>query len=278
MSPSLAAGIASFTVPASAIAVGAFVARRHGIAASAFAPNVIAALLGGAAVVVALLRPQRPTPLAAVVVALSLLALSLVSPGLDGVHRWVPLGPMRINVSAVVAPWLLWVLATMGGQVRGVVLTAAVSLVHVLQPDAGQATAFGCAAAASFCVSPDTHRNLRAAGIVVALGGVAIAWHRVDPLMPVDHVERIVHLAFALGPLVSIATGFVLALLVAPFAWLAFRGSHTGAVFAVYVVTLLGVTEIGNFPVPVLGAGAGPVLGWYGLFGLVDWQTRPRTP
>ena len=36
------------------------------------------------------------------------------------------------------------------------------------------------------------------------------------------------------------------------------------AMFATYTVAALVVTELGHFPVPVMGAGAGPVLGWYG--------------
>ena len=36
-----------------------------------------------------------------------------------------------------------------------------------------------------------------------------------------------------------------------------------------YLIAQFAVTEIGFFPVPVLGAGASPVIGWYLMAGLI---------
>ncbi|MFY0575898.1 hypothetical protein ACN28S_17385 [Cystobacter fuscus] len=42
-------------------------------------------------------------------------------------------------------------------------------------------------------------------------------------------------------------------------------------------VGALAATEWGNFPVPVLGAGAGHVLGWYSALGILRYSMTPPT-
>ena len=73
-----------------------------------------------------------------------LLGATLPAPGLEGIHRWLALGPVRIHAGALLLPPLLvvlleipWVAAGVGGPLVLVVL--------LLQPDAAQAAAF-CAA------------------------------------------------------------------------------------------------------------------------------------
>jgi hypothetical protein len=43
---------------------------------------------------------------------------------------------------------------------------------------------------------------------------------------------------------------------------------------AAYFLGTLAVTEWGNYPVPVMGAGAGPVLGWYAALGILQCAER----
>jgi cell division protein FtsW (lipid II flippase) len=264
-------------VPVPAIVSGILIAHRHGVPPSAFAVNGVAAALGSVIALGLLVgQPSRRASLVAGLIAISLLALTLASPGMEGVRRWVIVGPVRINVSEVVAPWVLWTIArTDGRPVQAVVLTAAATLIHVLQPDAGQATAFGLGAVVLFVRSSRGSRVTRAVGCAVALGGALLAWCRTDRLLPVAHVERVVHLAFATGPFAAAAAISALLLLAAPFVWFAQREwsrdatKRLASAFSAYIVTAIGVTELGNFPVPVLGAGASPVLGWYALLGLV---------
>jgi hypothetical protein len=267
----------SVICPVPAILVGALVGVRYGVPPSVFAVNVIAAILGSAFVLVrARSVDQRLRTTHISLVAIALLALSLFFPGMDGIHRWVSVGPVRLNISEVVTPWLLWTIGSMAEHpLKRIVLTASVSLIHVLEPDAGQATAFGLSAMVSFLGSRTDSRTARFLGCATALSGIVLAWCRPDRLAPVDHVERVMHLSFALGPVVAMATIVAVALLLAPFVWIAGPGSirgqtsRTAVVFCVYAVAAIGVTELGNFPVPVIGAGASPVLGWYGMLGLV---------
>lgn len=51
----------------------------------------------------------------------------------------------------------------------------------------------------------------------------------------------------------------------------------TGFALLLYLLASFIVTFIGNFPVPVFGAGAGPVLGWYALLGIRATAASPST-
>ncbi|HEU0079117.1 MAG TPA: FtsW/RodA/SpoVE family cell cycle protein, partial [Longimicrobiaceae bacterium] len=85
----------------------------------------------------------------AAVVTLAALAATLLAPGVEGVHRWLPLGPARLHPAAVFLPLLLVALQGLS-QARGwwisIGVAVGVALVLLLQPDAAQATAFaaGC--------------------------------------------------------------------------------------------------------------------------------------
>ncbi|MFP2961914.1 hypothetical protein ACLEPN_30035, partial [Myxococcus sp. 1LA] len=47
---------------------------------------------------------------------------------------------------------------------------------------------------------------------------------------------------------------------------------------AVYLAAVLCVPALGNFPVPVMGAGTGPVLGWYLTTGMRMAARQPPRP
>ena len=82
------------------------------------------------------------------------------------------------------------------------------------------------------------------------------------------HVERVLVLALGRGPLWAAAAALAVAALFAPAldAWRGGgRGRLVGAGAALYLAGQLGATFVGDYPVPVVGAGAGPVLGWWAL-------------
>jgi hypothetical protein len=49
-----------------------------------------------------------------------------------------------------------------------------------------------------------------------------------------------------------------------------------GLAFALYLMALVGMTFFGNFPVPVMGAGAGPVLGWCAIVAVLALRPPVR--
>jgi cell division protein FtsW (lipid II flippase) len=265
-------------VPLPATAVGAVVASLHGVALAAFLPNALAHVLGALGALAlwsstpeGQRRAARWLPLAASLA----IAATLVMPDLEGVRRWLPLGPLRVNASAALLPWLFFGLISAEPQVRirAVVLACGVQLVHLAQPDAAQATALAAAALPLLAAGTVVGRR---AGIPVAallVGLAAAAWMRPDALPAIDYVERIFALAGASGPWWSAAAGMATFGLLVP-AMIAMRRPKAaevqlGAGFALYACAAIGATFFGSYPVPVLGAGAGPVLGWYAMISVI---------
>lgn len=237
--------------PLPAIAAGAAVASRHGVPWAAFLPGLLAAAPGAALAWAAGRSPSLPRWVSSL--ALVVVAATLLTPGVEGVHRWLPLGPVRLNASAALAPWLLAAALTSPG-LRTLLALLLAQLVHLAQPDAAQATALAVGAL-PVVLSGRTALGAGAATLLTALA--AGAWLRDDPLQPVPYVEGILDLAWQSGPAWLAAALLALAVACLP---LARRPAAVGYLAAATLCTFGGA-----FPVPLLGAGAAPVLGWYGL-------------
>lgn len=258
-----------------AVLLGAAIASRHGVSPAAYAPNVVALAMGAGLGWAA--RRAGMERVAAVAPALTLVgvAATLLGPGLDGVRRWVALGPVRLNSSTMLAPWLIAGLLSSrpGVRWRAVGLLVATQTAHLAQPDAAQASALA-AGALPLLVGGALDRRAGAAVAALLAGLAALTWTRPDPLAALDHVERIVALARDLGPLWLTGALLVLLALLAPFAALARTDDvltrRACAAATAYLLAALGAAWVGHFPVPVLGAGAGPVLGWCALVSVVS--------
>lgn len=175
------------------------------------------------------------------------------------------LGPVRLHAAAVLLPLLLAALPALA-RVRGwwasALAAAGVALALFLQPDAAQATAF--AAGAVVLLLPGAGGRLpRLAGLLPLPLLAGLAWRRADPLAPVPHVEEIVGLAAGLGAGWGVAAAAALALLPVPFL-LAGRGagSRAGLALGAYVAVTCLAPFAGSFPVPVMGYGVSPILGY----------------
>ncbi len=261
----LATSFAVVLAPLPAILVGGWIAEAHGVSKSAYLPNLLALVLG-VVFFVLLRRASLETSAARLPTIAAILVLAtLFAPGLEGVHRWLPLGPLRLHASSAFVPWAFVGLLSSSSKTlrRTWVLLATIQAIHVLQPDAGQASALAAGAAPLLLSS----RRKNPGAVLVALVLVSLAavtWLRRDPLPPVDHVERILFLAFAKGPSGVAMVVFGASVLLVPFV-LRTSSRDVGAALVLYLAAAFVVTFFGNFPVPVFGAGAGPVLGWYAL-------------
>ncbi len=254
------------------IAVGALVMVRGGAPPARWAVHLTAAALGlglHAAILATGRKTLERVSLLGALVGIGLVASTLLSPGIDGVRRWHDLGPVRLHISALLAPLLL-VFAATRMRSRPVVahgVLASLQVVHVLQPDAGQATALGAGAAVcALALGTGPLRYVSAAVYGVSIAG---AWLRPDPLLPAPFVEDIVGRAFALSPALGVlAVLSTAALVAAPWGASSKEGSlaaHAGwtvsvALMAYFAGSLLAPV-FGEFPVPLLGFGPSPVLG-----------------
>jgi hypothetical protein len=199
---------------------------------------------------------------------LLLLLLSLFVPLLattpSGPERWLVLGGVRLYVAPVVLPVALFLLGAplirTPWLYAAAVIAGAVAL--VLQPDASQVSAFALGMLA--LVVSRSHFRLRLALLAVLLVCTAFAWQIPDPLMPVRHVEGVFSLAAEISPFALVAALVSAALPVLALLWAAWltRSSGTFAV-AVYYAALFAQAPLQVTPVPLLGFGAGPILGYF---------------
>lgn len=257
------------------------------------APRVLPALNAVAflAGLLQLLALRRLSPMAVVarlpllaLLSLGLIAVTLLSPGNEGVRRWLVLGPVRLHVSAILAPVVLLgveELLRRGREVSALGLVLAAQLLHAAQPDAGQAMALAAGAVGLACTLPLGWRSrvlLGSGPLLLA----ALGWTRPDPLPSADFVEDIVPRAFHFGLLPGALALAALCMLPAgPLvaARLARRQSAGSSLLAapglaLYFAASAAVAATGRFPTPVLGHGASPILGAMLGLGLLAQRSR----
>ena len=197
---------------------------------------------------------------------LAVLALPLATgPELSGVARWVPLGPVMLHAGMVALP-LLSVLAASDRPYAAPILLTAL-LLALLQPDAASAFAVTFACVGLHHVTQDW--RLGVAAIVGFFAAIAAALRGELPAQP--FVERVLVEATAIAPIAALALFATLlaALLLIVFAAPIERGgrySLAGTLFGFAVTAIMS-----NYPSPLLGYGAAPILGY--ALALVDCRT-----
>ena len=201
------------------------------------------------------------------IIVLSLLGIALALRGeAPGPERWASLGPIQLYMAPAVLPAFLvtcsvWI--ARGGRSQHLALTAiaGASLLLAAQPDAAQALALLAASAVAVAKSPSRPPVSIVALAVVALA-TAWAFSQPDPLQPVAHVEGVFALAlrhslFAGALVIASAAALVVGLHVNS------SGGRTWmSVVAAYYAVLFACSVAGLTPAPLIGYGAGPLLGF----------------
>jgi hypothetical protein len=144
-------------------------------------------------------------------------------------------------------------------------MLTACQLVHLAQPDAGQATALG-AAGAWVLLKGTTSPVARGLAIAIAASS-GLVWLLPDPLPPAPFVEDIVAVAFGVTPLLGVLS--LLSMLPIALAPLTIAPPHTAEPsvsqartgLSLYLAGTIVVPFFGEFPVPLLGFGPSPVVG-----------------
>ncbi|QYJ06427.1 hypothetical protein [Qipengyuania flava] len=226
----------------------------------------------GVAAVFGLFAPPLPSigkrrVITVVLIALIFLPL-ITGPYVNGIARWLPLGPFTLHSGALFLPALV-VLAARDEDFAPPILLAAL-LAATLQPDAATSLAVMLAAVGIY-TARDDWRMVPVAGI--AFFASLVAGLRGElPAQP--FVERIlVHLAFEapVGALALagalLATFFLLAHALA--AEKSVRHGLAGAFFGFCVAAL-----VSNYPTILVGYGAAPILGFGLAIGLAAATAR----
>lgn len=209
---------------------------------------------------------------------IALLATANWGVSLDGVHRWVRIGPLAIHVGFILLPLLIAAAPHLGKLTPLAIFAIGGAL--WLQPDAGAAISLAAAMTAYAVVSRSAHNAYSA---IIATGWAAVVWFKADALAPVQLVERVPEFAFAQNAFIGVLTLLFLAALLLPF-FLAARatpeyrallliqaGFWAGAIVASFV---------GNFPTPILGVGVAPIVGyaasWAAVSSFIAHSQTPR--
>lgn len=273
MSCNRATPLGLLLAPVPAVALGALVMAGAGLPVATWLANVVAMLLGLLIAGAAWTRrgagtDARVPPGWVIAFGLALLGATLLSPGTAGVHRWVTLGPLRLHAGALLLPPLLDFLWGARWAVS-VVAAFTTLLVLLLQPDAAQA----CSFCAGWIALASARRGRGAQGVMLvslALAGASLI--RSDPLGPVAHVEGILGMAAAQG--LWLAGGCLFALALLPLALLWCLRRPLGWALALYTTGTLAAAWLGDHPVPILGYGVSPILGYY-LLAAASAHPRP---
>ncbi|MBX9731195.1 MAG: hypothetical protein K2X59_07690 [Sphingomonas sp.] len=209
------------------------------------------------------------------VIALLLITACFADPGLQGVHRWIVIGAIRINAAAIVLPLMIVVL---GQRAWAAIALIAALLLLVAQPDASQASGFAVAAIILLLAGKRTRGALASMGIMAVLG--LIAWSRPDPLVSVAEVEGIIGLAWQRAPVVAAVAVVALALATAAPILAGSRSTRaTALALAAYMAGTAIAPAIGAFPVPLVGISMSPIIGFWlgiGALGARSQALRPR--
>jgi len=260
-------------MPFPALILGALIMRQHDVPSSRWGLNLVGGVLGAAISVVFLARsrPATMSKRAATIsawAAAAVVAATFAIAGSMGVHRWITVGPLNLHAGAVCLPVLIVAfggLDAFGGKAQWAPLLLAVfvATLLLLQPDAAQATAFAGGAFTLLFANAQRARVAWAAALVIALLA-AWTWRRPDPLPPVPYVEGIVGLARQSGPGWLLASIAALVLLPIPF-FVSPSGSQSAVARAlgVYLCICILAPFFGSFPVPLLGFGLSPIVGYF---------------
>jgi cell division protein FtsW (lipid II flippase) len=245
-----------------AVAAGCAVAAAHSVPAGSWARNLAAWGVGGIAAWVIARRMSRLS--AILLIAPIALAVTLINPGQEGVHRWIDVGPVHMNAAALLLPAAVVALAALADRRWSWLAAAGMLGLLVLQPDASQAAALG---AGMIVVLASLHASalVRAGGAAATVLAVAAACLRPDPLAPVPEVEGIVALAWTWSPVVAaVAVALLAATALFP---LRLAGRSRPFTPALALAACCGVQALapalGPFPVPLLGIGMSPILGFW---------------
>jgi cell division protein FtsW (lipid II flippase) len=199
------------------------------------------------------------------VVTLAAMAAPLLGDG-AGPERWLRIGPLNLYVAPLLLPSLLVACAGLRrhgatGQGFGLAALTLAGVVLAAQPDASQVLALLVATVVLCAIGRRDGWMQWAAAVALVLAAVW-AFSRPDPLQPVPYVEGVFALALGHSLVAGAAVLAAAAALLGGLGWWATR--HAGWLMAVsaYYGVLFACSAAGLTPAPLIGYGAGPLLGF----------------
>jgi hypothetical protein len=260
----------TFTLTIPSIAIGVFAMYQNHVPFAIWGQNIGCLVLMSVISLLMITRKFNNTEnrynqllLPAAIIAL---ILTFANQGMEGVHRWISIGAVKLNVAMIVLPMILLELYQVL-KIRGLTYAGVsafiILLVLFFQPDASQLTAF------AIPVMIMLSQNTRSKKIRFLITGVSVlflvlSWIRLDHLPPVNYVERILVMVADMGGIWFVLGIISLAILPAPFILLPPKNAvSVSRYIGCYYIVILLSTLFGNFPVPLMGYGISPIVGYY---------------
>ena len=260
-------GVISYFLMLPAIVLGTLAMISYGVTSSIWIQNIIIWIVGTVLGSVIIIRNNNKNisigNVSYPIILVALLVLPFWFNGLDGVHRWLSLGPINLYIASIILPLLiihLWKLALNNREHYVIGLTFITLVILLFHPDAGQLTAFACATAIIIW-KKISNKMIKLLSIALTVVFGIVSWVFLDDLAPVPYVEHIIFLVADLGNIWLILGILSLLLLVFPFFFYG-KKSITSLSLGVYFLMTMIVTLVGNFPMPVMGYGISPVIGY----------------
>ncbi|PEC48271.1 cell division protein [Bacillus sp. AFS077874] len=239
------------------------------VSPSIYAQNILIAIVGGIISFLVLFRDKRTakkkTNIIVITCILILFLLTFLDNGLHGVHRWIAIGPLRFNIALVLVPLLLIQLSSLMKS-KPFWLTFGFALIFTVlllfQPDASQLTAFTFAIS-FLLLNIIKNKSVQILLLIVFILLIIFSWSHLDQLAPVPYVEDILSLVKEMGIGWLVLAIISLLILLMPF-FLFPPNSAKPLSFSLGIYFLISILSsfYGNFPVPIMGYGTSPFIGY----------------
>lgn len=196
--------------------------------------------------------------------ALALVWTLMTGSVLEGARRWLALGPVQLHTAFLVLPLAVWAVARGFEDRRVAPLAAGLSFALLYQHDAASSLAWALAIGVATLIQRP-RQLLPWAVVAVAAVFAYAAWTEPDTLPAVPYVEGLISASFAASPVIGALTAILMFSLPAPFLLVAAsrpeRRAEALALAALWAGWIFA-NLFGNYPAPVLGYGAAPILAW----------------
>ena len=221
-----------------------------------------------------MLGHRQITAFAVVILTLISLTIPLLGDSSEP-ERWISVGPLRLYAAPLLLPSFIAACSVFVSkddkhQMISLAAVLGAALLLALQPDASQV--LGLLVASAVVVVQCRLGIFRLSIVVMPLVLITMwAFSLPDPLVPVPHVEEV----FALGLGHSLFAGVAviasaIALIVG--LWIqSVSGAFWLSAVAAYYTVLFICSTAGITPAPLVGYGAGPILGFGLMVGLLGW-------
>ncbi len=255
--------------PIPALLIGTIIMRHNNISVFVYGQNIICYLILGLLVLlftakpIHALRSNSISTTILIVLGCILLAFTFLDFGLENVHRWLTIGSFRLYISSIALPCMIISFAILLKNKSAVVpffLSAVIMLLIAFQPDASQLSAFAVSITLLFWVQTK-QRPFRYAIALLSISLIIYSWLHLDTLKAVPHVEDIVLLARDMGIIWFLLAILSLGVLLIPFICFHKISIYPRTVGLYYLVVFIS-TLFGNFPVPIMGFGISPIIGY----------------